>query len=349
MATRKNHHFLSQFYFRRFSMDGKSICAIQRKSGRLISGAPIKGQASQNWFYGHHDEIEEGLGVLEGNCSSALRALDECKNPLELDDDMSSLLLIWLALQRSRTEAARTASKGTHNRFMQLQAEAAIHSDESFDSDTKELLLGSLDLVQADPVKSHLLEMLTAVQNSGVLRDLTQVLLVNRTNRPFIFGDAPVVFYNGYYRNVKLRGVLGLDTPGLMVVHPISPNVCLLLIDADRYKVKRLVNNKIAVKNSADIAAINKLQLHAASSCVYFHDQQFGPYVQTLWEQEKKYLAEQVNTIVEVPGFSSETGEPMGDIIHVFQPQLPYKLKLTFLEHVELDDMRYRFGRRGER
>lgn len=52
---------------------------------------------------------------------------------------------------------------------------------------------------------------------------------------PFIFGDAPVVFYNSYYRNVTARGVLGLQSPGLQIFFPLDSTTLLLLMDDKVY------------------------------------------------------------------------------------------------------------------
>jgi len=84
--------------------------------------------------------------------------------------------------------------------------------------------LTSLDSVRANPAQAQLVEMNAALESAGRLADLMPVMLINRTVRPFIFGDAPVALYNGYYRDVRHRGVLGFDTPGLMVFLPLSAN-----------------------------------------------------------------------------------------------------------------------------
>lgn len=348
MAARKNHHFVPQFYFRRFSSDGRSICALQVSSGKFIENSSIKCQASKTWFYGD-DIVEQELGTIEGICSSVLRKMDDVQSILELDENEVTLLLIWLTLQRSRTEAARRSTEASNARLLQLYMEVAVNNDESLDERTKDQLIGSLNSLYPDPVQPQLMQMTGAMQSSAVLRDLAPILLTNKTNRPFIFGDAPVVLYNGYYRDVKLRGVLGFDTPGLLVIYPLSPSLCLMLVDPECYKVKRLRENQIVVKELADVAALNKLQLHSATSCVYFNDKRYGAYVYELWREERPYLTEQLMKVIEVPGFSSETGEPLGDVFHTFQPQLPYRFRLSFLAHAVVGDTNYRFSRRSDR
>jgi hypothetical protein len=45
-----------------------------------------------------------------------------------------------------------------------------------------------------------------------------------------------------------------------------------------------------------------------------------------------------VPCVDQAPGFSIETGEGLGQITHSFQPQIPYRLSLSFLKHEVLRD-----------
>jgi len=61
MSKRKNHHFVPQFYFRRFSVDERSICALARSSGKTIPTASIKAQATVVGLCGR---VQASLGAL---------------------------------------------------------------------------------------------------------------------------------------------------------------------------------------------------------------------------------------------------------------------------------------------
>lgn len=348
MSERGNHHFVPQFYFRFFSTDGKSICLLNRSSGATVSQASIRGQASKSRFYGT-DEIEKALGNLEGACSASLRKLIDLMNPARLPQDDVVLILTWLVLQRSRTMSARQMSQPMHDKMLRLHLEMSIGNDVSLSEEERKELLASLDHVEANPVQHQLVGMQVAMQSADVLADLHPVLLVNRTNRPFIFSDAPVVFYNGFYRKVRLRGVLGADTPGLMVFFPLGPSLQLMMVDAACYQLRRLRNFQIQVRDLRDVVALNKLQIHASHACVYFHDPQYSGYVAELWRQERASLAKRVGQVVEAPGFDADSGKAIGDIVHSFEPQLPFVLNLDFLQHDVLGDAGYQFHRRSER
>lgn len=347
MSNRKNHHFVPQFYFRRFSQDDRSICVLTKATGQLIEKASIKSQASRNNFYGS-DELESALGEIEGACSTTLRNLAALDNPTLLEDSDVSNLLLHIALQRSRTMSARTNGQPFQDKMARLFAEMALTQSTEIDEEARKLLLENLEDIGAEPVQAHRMQMGVAVEAAGELNDLLPLMLVNKTNRPFVFGDAPVVFYNALYRNVRHRGVLGLTTPGLLVIFPLSSTQCLMLVDSASYKILRAKENCISLREFRDVAAINKLQLHAASSCVYFGGFQYARYVSELWRQEQSRFRPHAGVVVEAPGFDAGTGEPMGDIVHGFEPQLPYPFTLSFLQHPVLGDENYRFTRRSD-
>ena len=175
-----------------------------------------------------------------------------------------------IALQRTRTQAARDAGQPFSDKLAQLMFEQAVGNNEELNEAEKKGLLDIVSAIEADPVQAQGIQMGVAVQHASALSDLTPIVLENKTNRPFLFGDAPVVFYNARYREVKLRGVLGMATPGLMVLMPLCSKTCLLLLDENEYSVKGFIrNNMVAVRQLSDVVTLNKLQLHAAAECLY--------------------------------------------------------------------------------
>jgi Protein of unknown function (DUF4238) len=348
VSTRKNHHFVPQFYFRRFSADGRSICLLRKADGKTTAQASIKAQASKNKFY-ELDEVEKALGLIEGVAAGILRELESEERFTEMSEDSIQTLLAWLAMQRARTMAARQYSQAMTDKFAQLYVEMAIGNNPDLSDEERERLYADLPNIRGDPVQAQLMEIKTAADLSHELYDLSPVLLENRTSRPFVFGDAPVVFYNAHLFDVKLRGVLGMTAPGLMVHYPLTPNLALLLLDPGVYEPKGMLNNRIKLRQLSDVMALNALQMHAASDCVYFHDIRFAGYVEAIWEQQRKRFMAHTGSVHEAPGIAAETNEPMGDIVHTFQPQLPYRMTLSFLQYEVLDDRGRRFLRRAER
>ena len=222
MAESANQHYVPQFYFRGFSSDDRSVCVLNRSTGKTIPVASIKGQASKKYFYGEAD-AEKGLQQVDGAFSGVVRRFRECAAFDEFSGEDYYTLLQNIMLQRSRTMSARSRSKAMQDRLLQLHLEMRVHADESLDEDTREAFLKFAGEAEADPRQYQALEMSIALECVESLLDLLPVVLENRTNRPFIFGDAPVVFSNPHLRQVRLRGVLGAQTPGLMILYP-----CLL-------------------------------------------------------------------------------------------------------------------------
>jgi len=343
MANKSNQHYVPQFYFRFFSKDGKRISALNRKNGKLIEFAPIKGQASKSYFYGEAN-VEQALSEIEGHFCSALRDLKN-RGAFEGYDHGNYLLLLQnLMLQRSRTMSARRNREEFNNLITKLHLEVGINNDDSLDEDKKEELRQALDFVEANPQAHQGLEMVTAFESAIHLTDLDPHILINKTNRPFVFGDAPVIFTNPYQKRVTHHGVLGAKTPGLLVYYPLSPNSAVLLVDTSVYKVKKRNNSVVRVVSHKDIASLNKLQIHNATNAVYFSEFKYSRYVEELWRQESKKLTDHRGMVVEAPGVYAN-GEPMGDIIHTFDRQLPLIPRLSILQYTESSEDTHELSR----
>lgn len=346
MAEDANQHFVPQFYFRYFSEDERSIHLVLRSDGRVVATASIKGQASRKYFYGDA-EAERQLKIVDGIFSKALGEVRSASNFFDCSEDSRLCFYQCLMLQRSRTVAARTAGQPMADRLMQLQIEVAINNDDTLDDEKRRKLLNALPQIVADAKQSQALHMSEAVKISEALSDLVPIYLENRTPRPFIFSDAPVVFLNLHYRDVKLRGVLGADTPGLMVLYPLGPKRAILLLDGNTYGFKGKFFPSKVLRKLSDVVEINKLQVHSATSAIYFGCQEHARYVQELWRQERHRLSSHAGKVVEAP-VVDHRGEPTGkEIMHSYQPQLNFMPNLSFLRYSRYGDDRYVFSRRS--
>jgi hypothetical protein len=345
MGVRKNHHFVPQFYFRRFSSDGRSICVLRRDTGILVAQAPIKSQSSKKWFYGD-DKFESALAEIEGYCHHALEELAQCDDPKTLSLERYALVLVWINLQRARTQAAREDTQAMIDKYTKVITEIAVNTDPKIAAIAAKLPNPLSDHVKADPVAFQQTTIKIAIEQTGALLDLVPVLLLNSTNRPFVFGDAPVALHNSYFGRVKHRGVLGLANAGFLAFLPLSPTLTFALIDGESYQIKRLFSNKIKIKDLSDIAALNKLQLHTASECLYFHSSEYNNYVKSLWDAEHSNLAPHVGKVVEGQLVLDEKGDGK-QVLHNFSPQVPFGLQLSFLKHEVFgdDDQRPNFRR----
>lgn len=344
--NKNNQHYVPQFYFRFFSVDKKSICVLNKKNGNAYTTAPIKNQASRNRFYGN-DDIEDAFSEMEGHFSRILSKVGNCNSFVDVSADEYLLLLQAITFQRARTLAARNNMQPLNNELMRVELEVRINNEPNISGEEKRDLISTLGKIELDPLRPHLEQIVNSLNHSHLISDLYPVFLENRTNRPFIFSDSPVVFHNAYYEKVKKSGVLGFSTPGLQVFYPLTSTRCLLLIDARRYKVKRVVNyNTVNIKDTNDVSLINRLQILSATSSIYFSDYRYKDYVHYLWSLDGDKDYDNSAVIVEAPGFDQD-GNRIGDIMHSYAPLLPIKMRLSFLDHLILGDEQYQFEERN--
>lgn len=348
MADSANQHYVPQFYFRGFSLDGRSICVLNRGNGKTIPVASIRGQASKKYFYGDA-EVEKALQKIDGAFSRVVNRLRDCPTFDNFAAGEYHVLLQNIMLQKARTMSARKRSRGMQDRLLQLCLTTEAYNNESLDERTREERIRSATTAEADPVQYQAMQMSIALELADSLFDLLPVMLENKTNRPFIFGDAPVVFSNPYLRRDRLAGVLGTSSTGLMVLYPLSPTRQLALLDDSVYKVRCRLPDVLPVRDLRDVSTLNRMQIHNAASAVYFHHRSFSPYVVSLWLQEHRLLEENRGAVVEAPGVD-QRGEPVGDIFHCFEKQLPLIPRLSFLKYSQIPQhSEYPFSRRDAR
>ncbi|WP_345988734.1 DUF4238 domain-containing protein [Sulfurimonas sp. HSL1-2] len=336
MANRKNQHFVPQYYFRYFSKGQSSINVLLKDSGKIIENAPIKGQCSKNNFYGSV-EIESLFSKIEGRHSAVLKKIQSINSKKEfieyatmcdeapelgLNPDLLELLQA-IMFQKSRTEF-----------------EAKKHS-EMFGQVIKEVFLKDMELqvndeilkykefldISTDLTDTVLMTLEIATKRTALISDLGIYILKNKTSTEFIFSDAPVVIYNKYYQNVHLRGVLGLQSPGLMIFYPITPDTCILLLDEAVYHG---ASNFVEITNTHDIASINKLQLHHSLNAIYFSENVSPKYIRKLWKQQRHSFRTDKMKVV-VASALDHKGNDMGEVMHSYEPQIPYSLNLSFI------------------
>lgn len=179
------------------------------------------------------------------------------------------------------------------------------------------------------------------------IMDLNLCLLRNRTDYPFIFSDAPVVFYNSYCRNVRNRGVLGLQCPGLQIFFPLNPWTLALLIDGKKYDGPFNDYLQFDLYNRSDVSQLNALQLHHSLNTVYFGDPVHESYVQELWCAHRATISPLGDNCVVGADFWVDGKPPEGELIQVFEPQIGYDLSLSFVKCEPIAQADYVFAPRS--
>lgn len=118
--------------------------------------------------------------------------------------------------------------------------------------------------------KANYYSMISSLFTTALIDDLALDLIKNDTDKPFIIGDAPVIRYNYFDRNSR---VVGLQCPGLIILLPLSVDLCLCLYDSVQYKMNIDANDGlIHITSSHDVIEINKLQIVNAETFLFTPD-----------------------------------------------------------------------------
>lgn len=170
------------------------------------------------------------------------------------------------------------------------------------------------------------------------ISDLSLLILRNHTAAPFIMSDTPCVFSNHYMRAVRDSGVLGYMTPGLMAVLPIDSRTQVLLYDAAVYTPQYSTAKCIDIFRVADVSLLNALQIYSAEENVYFSDIKAQTYVHDLLSAHYRNLQDhRGGFVIHGPGEVLIDGVPnTGEVLHIYEPQLPITLDLSFISTTSL-------------
>lgn len=335
MTDRTNQHFVPQFYFRHFSSDGRTIGTLLKRDGRTIPHAALKGQCARKNFYGSK-ELEGLFSQMEGEQCHAIRAaLDVANNASAPDFTAEELYHFFQAVmfQRGRT-ALEIEKKTPAMEEMTLQA-FRHYLQHSEDIDRVDEMIHHIDagnVAVTEPASATVVRSASiALESTLGIMDLNLCLLRNRTDYPFIFSDAPVVFYNTYCRNVRNRGVLGLQCPGLQIFFPLNPWTLALLIDGDKYQGPFNDFLQFDVYKRSDVSQLNALQLHHSLNAIYFGDPAHATYAEELWQAHRTTLSPLRDNCVVGADFWVDGKPPEGELIQVFEPQIGYDLSLSFV------------------
>ncbi len=218
MNAPKLHHYVPQFYLRRFTDGSGQLWLWERDQDRVFRTRP-NAVAAENKFYWHeelatlgHDPLtmEKQFSQLEGEVSQItgqwLKWLRDMKpmEKIEVPDINRELVSLYIALQSLRTSDARDilAAFAEQEVFGRPVAEAE-----------KRLL--HLDMLWKSSIIEGLAER---------IRKATWLFGRNTTATPFITSDNPVAFRTG--DNARWLKV-GVYTEGTYSVFPMAPDIVM--------------------------------------------------------------------------------------------------------------------------
>lgn len=331
MSTQKNQHYVPRFYQRRFSPDGKTIGSYIIEQQRKIDQAPIKHQASKDYFYTKEIElknnIEASLGALEAMTQKVMEKVDA--NPRKaLDKIDDSTLYVFTILQLGRTVAHATIIQSTADTVLkQLMKEEFLHKQ----SDNKKLSEDEIDLYCLRFPSLGGFSLGIQAQMIPTCVDLEQKLLINNTRHAFVTSDNPTALYNMFFERMG-RDESGMGCRGVFVFMPLSPELAIVLYDGKVYKIGNKRQPYAEIINKRDVEELNKLTaVNAFQTILYNPKSTTVDELSRLAYFHKKYAVE--NKVVEIKGINPETGNT---IMGVHQIGIMCGLQLSFVKYLPL-------------
>jgi hypothetical protein len=265
MVENKNQHFVPEFYFNFFSEDEKTIRGYNLKSKKHYKG-PFSNQASKNYFYGENTEIEKSFSQIEGKFKSVLKNIIESNSFLKIKELDYLEMLRFISFQHNRTEYSKKQTEDFIDKLYDNAIKPLMKSNKELMSKVSEEDINNTKIIYPE---GFLIGTLYALESNILLTDLVPILILNETNKEFVFSDNPIVFYNLIYRDSG-HSFEGIQSPGLLVFCPISPKHCIFLYDPEYYDIKCERDNSLILKSEKDIYNVNKLQFHKSLSNIYY-------------------------------------------------------------------------------
>jgi hypothetical protein len=352
MSENLSHHYIPQFYFRMFSEGKNCICCFIPKTYQSIPQASIKGQCASHKLYGSK-EIEAEFCKLEDQHAKCLRSIMRAcinKDASQLTRGDFANLMSAIVFQRARTMLeVEKVSPAMDELALKM---FAGHLKHTLPSEEKSKLLGPIErgevTISRSATTSVLMHINSAMQSAAFLSDMRPILLINDTDRPFIFSDSPVVFHNMYYENIRDRGVLGFQTPGLIVFYPITPKFMATLIDSNVYYGDYKKDDTFySVVDHNDVSQINALQIHHCSKVLYYSNAIHKEYVIALYNKHRK-LIQKPQSVLKVRRKwlidNKVSGKPL---YHMYEMLLNHRLELSFIKCNKVAAKDYSFRHRS--
>jgi hypothetical protein len=349
MASYDNQHWVPQYYFRQFSGGKPYINALLKRQEKIVRKCPIRGQCSASHFYGDA-ELEKALGEIENEDAAALRNILRFTSGrstilAQVDEDQlyRACLFQW---GRTSYQASKTAD------FLRtFKMRAFRHYIECAPNiDNRLKLLEAIDAGHME-LKGLLkyglmLSMDASFDSVPYIMDLELRFLINKTELPFVFGDAPVVLLNPYLKEITSRGVLGLTTPGLLISWPLDSQTSVLLIDKHRYRGPVLDQKCYCVIRKSDVSQLNALQVRHSDQAIFFECSQHASYVETLWGAHGTRGAAPHVELKESVDWSLDGNPVEAPILQFIETGSNYSLELSELRPIANPTEPYAFSRR---
>ncbi|WP_324759939.1 DUF4238 domain-containing protein [Haloarcula montana] len=328
MPPYKNQHYVPQHYLRPFANSDDRLCAYNIERETEFPPTPISNLCSEDWFYGGAEQ-EKSISPFEAECERILQQLRDAQTLSVVSGEDYRNLLRFILFQRMRTKQEK---EDMDKMLTDVAEEIAEMGVESGEIGEEALNLLREDKLTVSHESMHPRMILSALLGPEYIADLRGVLLINGTDTGFITSDHPVIMDNPKFKRQRDRFLGGLQSPGLQIFCPISPNRVMFLYDSDHYQFTHGDNPaSLRVRRVETVKSINTLQVLNALDNVL--------YTPSGRENEMKELHSNVKSQTRKRKLETEVHEEgnkisqSGNEVIEFGPYLPdYSPNIPFLE-----------------
>lgn len=226
------------------------------RNGATIRSASISDQCSKPYYYGKGDSIDSLFTSMESACSPILNQV-AAYGANSLSETNYEMLLLFLMLQRFRTEGARRLGFEQH-----LEAKRRIG---------RELPDGVISEIDSMPPMDHISMSKMAIGMYPYIYDLWTTILKAPSTCSFVTSDDPVVLFNKAGEQSRVHHSIGLSNSGLMIAFPLDPQTALLMYDHGIYSVSENAQGRVYL-SAEEVNRFNRLQFLNCSDALYFQN-----------------------------------------------------------------------------
>ena len=330
-ASTKNQHYVPQFYQRNFSTDGKNIGTYIIAQNKYIPAAPIKHQASADYFYSPDEKIEEALSSLE---NMAAIAIDKVKqNPTQkLEDEDAMALYVFTMIQIGRTPAFVKIVNDNASKMGSMMLRKYVETMRKTEK-ASEVALITDDVLNSTSIQLNepgRYAIGTILQLIDICYDLLpgSKFLINKTHKAFISSDNPACLYDQFFERIgNLSYALG--NCGLQIYFPLTPTLSIMYYDTYCYKIGDKKKHFVEILQEQDVDQLNRLVACTADEVLFCKDGEKNTYdLENYANAHLKYhVTDPVQTF---EGFKTEKSEIFG-ATHI---SMYCKLKLSFVKEL---------------
>jgi hypothetical protein len=264
------NHYVPQFYLRNFSIPNtESIWCFDKVTRRKFR-VEIKNIACERGFY--NQETELYLGDIESKAAPVLKKLIDNRDLKKLLWCEREILASFIAIQDNRTHELRDTMSGpakwlVENVVASMPAElknsfSEKQLNEAINRNAENLIIE----VQEETLKKSITKF------SDILLGLQWILLENRTDMVLWTSDSPINKFNP--ENAEpFMGNLGYFSSGIEIFLPLTPRLCLSLIDLGSHKLQPI--EKMTMHSNQNVIYQNCLQFDWARRHIFSQDNNF--------------------------------------------------------------------------